>query len=178
MGELTLLHPHKQWGTKPPTAAEISSAGVSPMTVNVSSPALSFSSAPLTLYFSQVVNFMRQLSDNQATVESFLTVLGPGNWGGPSNRSPLANKDEEDPSLLTRYLSTLREGTLLLSFNDSPSSFRRRPQHPPHLSRVPLSHPPLTARLLRHLPPQQRLLHPSRGPLLPSRRPTRRGMRG
>jgi hypothetical protein len=51
---------------------------------------------------------MRQLSDNQATVESFLAVLGPGNWGGPSNRSPLSGKDEEDASLITRYLSAFR----------------------------------------------------------------------
>lgn len=53
----------------------------------------------------QVVNFMRQLSDNHTTVEGFLAVLGPGNWGGPPNRSPLANKDEDDAGLITRYLS-------------------------------------------------------------------------
>lgn len=84
------------------------------MTVNVSPLLLPLHSTRLTSCPAQVVNFMRQLSDNQSTVESFLTVLGPGNWGGPSNRSPLANKDEEDPSLLTRYLSSLRAGLLLL----------------------------------------------------------------
>lgn len=48
---------------------------------------------------------MRQLSDNPLTVESFLTVLGPGNWGGPATRSPVT--PQEDDTLLTRYLSEL-----------------------------------------------------------------------
>lgn len=52
---------------------------------------------------------MRQLSDNQTTVESFLTVLGPGNWGGPPNRSPLSGKDDDEQGLITRYLSTRRK---------------------------------------------------------------------
>ena len=57
----------------------------------------------LKILENQVVTFMRQLSDNQATVESFLLVLGAGNWGGPPARSP--NPGQEEDSLITRYLS-------------------------------------------------------------------------
>lgn len=45
---------------------------------------------------------MRQLSDAQPAVESFLSVLGAGNWGGPSYR---AQEGSEEPTLITRYLS-------------------------------------------------------------------------
>lgn len=51
---------------------------------------------------------MRVLSDNQVATEGFLSVLGPGNWGGPSPRSPLTSTDE---GLLTHYLSELRVET-------------------------------------------------------------------
>lgn len=70
----------RSWGTKAPSAGE--GAGVNPVTVNV-------------------VSFMRQLSDNQATVESLLVVLGAGNWGGP----PATPKVDADAGLLSRYLN-------------------------------------------------------------------------
>jgi len=57
----------------------------------------------LALSVPQVVNFMRQLADNQPTAEAFLGTLGAGNWGGPSKGGA---KDGDDGGLLQRYLST------------------------------------------------------------------------
>lgn len=71
----------RTWGTKQSAASE--GAGVNAVTVNV-------------------VSFMRQLSDNQATVEALLAVLGAGNWGGPPTTS---HAIDEDAGLLTRYLN-------------------------------------------------------------------------
>ncbi|GAA6044299.1 hypothetical protein JCM8097_006754 [Rhodosporidiobolus ruineniae] len=89
-----ILEETKAWGTKPPPLAEASSAGVHSMTVSV-------------------VNFMRQLADNQPVVETFLSVLGPGNWGGPSKNSAVGSaaaaaaggKGEEEGGLVGRYLN-------------------------------------------------------------------------
>lgn len=53
---------------------------------------------------------MRQLTDSQATAETFLGVLGAGNWGGPSKTSAAAGGDEN--GLLSRYLSEFRSTTL------------------------------------------------------------------
>ncbi|CEQ41274.1 SPOSA6832_02988, partial [Sporobolomyces salmonicolor] len=71
----------------------------------------------------QVVNFMRQLADNQPTVETFLTVLGPGNWGGPKSSS--TGKDDGD-DLLPRYLTDLV--STLLSSLDTRSRGLRGPK--------------------------------------------------
>lgn len=49
---------------------------------------------------------MRQVTDSQATAETFLGVLGAGNWGGPSNSGAPAGGDEN--GLLSRYLSESR----------------------------------------------------------------------
>ncbi|KAL8280895.1 hypothetical protein RQP46_006574 [Phenoliferia psychrophenolica] len=94
----------QSWGMKAPTPAEASSVGVNGMTVNV-------------------VTFMRQLSDNQATVESFLSVLGAGNWGGPPARSPISGQEED--SLITRYLNDVLV-TLLNSLDLRSRSLRNR----------------------------------------------------
>lgn len=56
---------------------------------------------------------MRQLSDNQPTVESFLATLGAGNWGGPPQAPTRATnlptlEFGETPTLITRYLSERR----------------------------------------------------------------------
>ncbi|KAK4700095.1 RNA-binding protein NOB1, partial [Phenoliferia sp. Uapishka_3] len=94
----------KSWGMKAPTASEASSVGVNSMTINV-------------------VTFMRQLSDNQATVESFLSVLGAGNWGGPPARSPISGQEED--TLITRYLNDVLV-TLLNSLDTRSRSLRNR----------------------------------------------------
>ncbi|GAA5851675.1 hypothetical protein JCM8547_001171 [Rhodosporidiobolus lusitaniae] len=101
-----ILEETKVWGTKPPPANETSVAGVHPVTVSV-------------------VNFMRQLADNQPTVETFLGVLGPGNWGGPSKNSAVGaaaggggGKGEEgEGGLVGRYLNDVL--TILLLALDS-----------------------------------------------------------
>ncbi|GAA5957033.1 hypothetical protein JCM21900_001761 [Sporobolomyces salmonicolor] len=96
-----ILEDTKLFGTKAPTGAEATSAGVSSTTI-------------------AVVNFMRQLADNQPTVETFLTVLGPGNWGGPKSSS--TGKDDGD-DLLPRYLTDL-VSTLLSSLDARSRSLR------------------------------------------------------
>lgn len=53
----------------------------------------------------QVVNFARQLADNQSVVETFLNVLGAGNWGGP--KSAGSGMEDGESGLLPRYLSEL-----------------------------------------------------------------------
>jgi hypothetical protein len=45
---------------------------------------------------------MRQLADNPPQAETFLAVLGNGNWGGPPRRT-IANEDDE-VALLPLYL--------------------------------------------------------------------------
>ncbi|GAA5934161.1 hypothetical protein JCM1841_004654 [Sporobolomyces salmonicolor] len=99
-----ILEDTKLFGTKAPTGAEATSAGVSSTTI-------------------AVVNFMRQLADNQPTVETFLTVLGPGNWGGPKSSS--TGKDDGD-DLLPRYLTDLV--STLLSSLDTRSRGLRGPK--------------------------------------------------
>ncbi|KAM0748330.1 exocyst complex component, exo70 subunit [Meredithblackwellia eburnea MCA 4105] len=94
----------KNWGTKAPPASEANAVAVHAMTTNA-------------------VTFMGRLSDNQATVESFLTVLGPGNWGGPPTRSPVSGQD--DDTLLTRYLNDILT-TLLTALEARSRSFRGR----------------------------------------------------
>lgn len=74
------------------------------MTLNVSLDLIAQSETAL-MGGLQVTTYMRQLSETQDTVESFLKVLGPGNWGGPPNRTPITSDDGEEPTLLTRYLS-------------------------------------------------------------------------
>ncbi|GAA5917741.1 hypothetical protein JCM5296_000956 [Sporobolomyces johnsonii] len=96
-----IMEDTKSFGTKAPTGAEATSAGVSSTTIDV-------------------VNFMRQLADNQSTVETFLTVLGPGNWGGPKSSS--ARTDDGD-DLLPRYLTDL-VSTLLTSLDARARSLR------------------------------------------------------
>ncbi|GAA6058929.1 hypothetical protein JCM10212_002881 [Sporobolomyces blumeae] len=95
----------KSFGTKAPTGTEIASAAVSPVTINV-------------------VNFARQLADNQPVVETFLAVLGPGNWGGPKSSAGSAAKDDEN-GLLPRYLSDLLT-TLLHSLEGRARQLRGR----------------------------------------------------
>ncbi|KAI5475476.1 exocyst complex component, exo70 subunit [Pseudohyphozyma bogoriensis] len=95
----------KTWGTKAPTSAEMMAVKVNPMTVNV-------------------VTFMRQLSDNQPTVESFLSVLGAGNWGGPPTKSPVSG--QEDDTLITRYLNDVLT-TLLTALDARTRALRARP---------------------------------------------------
>lgn len=50
---------------------------------------------------------MRQLSDSQSTIETFLGVLGAGNWGGPSKNSAVAGAtgNGEEGGMIGRYLS-------------------------------------------------------------------------
>ncbi|GAA5839096.1 hypothetical protein JCM11251_003675 [Rhodosporidiobolus azoricus] len=98
-----ILEETKTWGAKSPPANEATAAGVHPMTVSV-------------------VNFMRQLSDNQSTVESFLSVLGAGNWGGPSKNSAVGSAATgtgggEEGVLLGRYLNDVL--SILLTALDS-----------------------------------------------------------
>ncbi|GAA5914658.1 hypothetical protein JCM6882_003594 [Rhodosporidiobolus microsporus] len=104
-----ILEETKTWGAKPPPANEATAAGVHPMTVSV-------------------VNFMRQLSDNQPTVEAFLAVLGAGNWGGPSKNSAVASAGAggaaaEEGGLLGRYLNDVL--SVLLTALDSRSRLLR-----------------------------------------------------
>ncbi|KDE06783.1 hypothetical protein MVLG_02979 [Microbotryum lychnidis-dioicae p1A1 Lamole] len=94
----------KQWGARGISASE-SGAGVGTVTFNV-------------------VNFMRQLSDNQTVVEGFLNVLGPGNWGGP--KIPVSTRDgDEEQSLLTRYLNDVLQ-TLLAALDQRAKGLRAR----------------------------------------------------
>jgi hypothetical protein len=66
----------------------------------------------------QVVNFMRQLSDHQSTVESFLGVLGAGNWGGPSKNSAVGGAVAgEEGGMIGRYLSAFFLSFSLPSFS-------------------------------------------------------------
>ncbi|GAA5948482.1 hypothetical protein JCM3765_004898 [Sporobolomyces pararoseus] len=95
----------KAFGSKAPSGNEIVSAAVSPITHNV-------------------VNFARQLADNQSIVETFLNVLGAGNWGGP--KSSVAVKDEGENGLLPRYLNDLLM-TLLNSLDSRSRLLRGRP---------------------------------------------------
>ncbi|GAA6006931.1 hypothetical protein JCM11491_001445 [Sporobolomyces phaffii] len=95
----------KSFGSKAPTGNEVVSAAVSPVTHNV-------------------VNFARQLADNQSVVETFLGVLGAGNWGGPKSSS--TNKDDGDAGLLPRYLHDLLM-TLLTSLDSRSRLLRGRP---------------------------------------------------
>ncbi|GAA6008648.1 GTP-Rho binding exocyst subunit EXO70 [Rhodotorula paludigena] len=83
-----ILEETKAWGTKAPAGSDASSAAVQPVTINV-------------------VNFMRQLADNQPTAEGFLSVLGAGNWGGPSKTSAVmaGAKESDEGGLLQRYLN-------------------------------------------------------------------------
>lgn len=92
------------------------------------------SSAPRT----QVVNFARQLADNQSVVETFLNVLGAGNWGGPKSSAP--SKDDGENGLLPRYLSKLDISLEIKGEPDMTFRFRRRSPHdPPHFPRLSLS---------------------------------------
>ncbi|SCV69733.1 BQ2448_1127 [Microbotryum intermedium] len=94
----------KQWGSRA-TSASDSGVGVGAVTINV-------------------VNFMRQLSDNQTVVEGFLNVLGPGNWGGP--KVPVSTRDgDEEQSLLTRYLNDVLQ-TLLAALEQRAKGLRAR----------------------------------------------------
>ncbi|KAK4051358.1 exocyst complex component exo70 [Microbotryomycetes sp. JL201] len=74
----------------------------------------------------QVVSFMRVLCDNQSIVESFLTVLGPGNWGGPPSQSPVSRQESEDAGLLPQYLNDVL--STLLTALDSRARFLRSRQ--------------------------------------------------
>lgn len=75
---------------------------------------------------------MRQLSDNQPAVESFLAILGPGNWGGPSR--PALSAQAEETSLMTRYLSTSHFFFEDRIFGANALTLRRRSHHPPRRS--------------------------------------------
>lgn len=66
-----------------------------------------------------VVTFMRQLSDQQSLVESFLSVLGDGNWGGPSHRG----QNDDGTPLITRYLNDVLS-TLLTSLETRSRNLR------------------------------------------------------
>ncbi|GAA5872370.1 hypothetical protein JCM16303_004495 [Sporobolomyces ruberrimus] len=95
----------KAFGNKAPTGNEVASAAVSSVTHNV-------------------VNFARQLADNQSVVETFLNVLGAGNWGGPKSSAP--SKDDGENGLLPRYLNDLLT-TLLTSLDSRSRLLRGRP---------------------------------------------------
>ncbi|BGP00109.1 Exocyst complex component, exo70 subunit [Rhodotorula toruloides ATCC 204091] len=97
-----IIEETKSWGNKAPVGTDALSAAVSPVTINV-------------------VNFMRQLTDSQATAETFLGVLGAGNWGGPSKTSTATGGDEN--GLLSRYLNDVF--SVLLSSLDSRSRILR-----------------------------------------------------
>ncbi|TNY20814.1 exocyst complex component, exo70 subunit [Rhodotorula diobovata] len=96
-----IIEETKSWGTRPPAGPDAASAAVQPVTINV-------------------VNFMRQLADNQPTAESFLGVLGAGNWGGPSKGGA---KDGDEGGLLPRYLNDVL--SVLLSALDSKARLLR-----------------------------------------------------
>ncbi|GAA6058460.1 hypothetical protein JCM3770_002734 [Rhodotorula araucariae] len=109
-----ILEDTKAWGSRMPTGADVASAAVQRMTINV-------------------VNFMRQLADNQPTAESFLTVLGAGNWGGPTKTSAVAvgaagvAKDGgDDGGLLQRYLNDVL-AVLLTALDTRSRLLRGRP---------------------------------------------------
>ncbi|BGP16810.1 hypothetical protein JCM10213_004658 [Rhodosporidiobolus nylandii] len=107
-----ILEEVKSWGSKALSMSESSAAGVHPMTVSA-------------------VNFMRQLADSVATVEGFLNVLGPGNWGGPSKNSAVGatgglSGGEEDGGITGRYLSDVL--TVLLTSLDSRARLLRGPR--------------------------------------------------
>ncbi|KWU44036.1 hypothetical protein RHOSPDRAFT_18615 [Rhodotorula sp. JG-1b] len=73
----------KAWGNKSLVGTEALFSGLHTVTINV-------------------VNFMRQLADNPPQAETFLAVLGNGNWGGPPRRT-IAN-EEDEVALLPLYL--------------------------------------------------------------------------
>ncbi|GAA5987896.1 hypothetical protein JCM10908_007263 [Rhodotorula pacifica] len=79
-----VLEDTKAWGTKTLVGSEAVFSGLHTVTINV-------------------VNFMRQLADNPPQAETFLAVLGNGNWGGPPRRT-IAN-DDDDAGLLPLYLN-------------------------------------------------------------------------
>ncbi|GAA5966551.1 hypothetical protein JCM8115_006864 [Rhodotorula mucilaginosa] len=74
----------KAWGNKTLVGTEALFSGLHTVTINV-------------------VSFMRQLADNPPQAETFLAVLGNGNWGGPPRRT-IANEDDE-VALLPLYLA-------------------------------------------------------------------------
>ncbi|GAA5878999.1 hypothetical protein JCM3774_004463 [Rhodotorula dairenensis] len=74
----------KAWGNKTLVGSEALFSGLHAVTVHV-------------------VTFMRQLADNPPQAETFLAVLGNGNWGGPPRRT-IANENDE-VALLPLYLN-------------------------------------------------------------------------
>ncbi|BGP48838.1 exocyst complex component exo70 [Rhodotorula kratochvilovae] len=108
-----ILEETKAWGARVPAGVDTVSAAVQPMTINV-------------------VNFMRQLADNQPTAESFLSVLGAGNWGGPTKTSAVtvgaasAAKETDEGGLLQRYLNDVL-AVLLAALDARSRLLRGRP---------------------------------------------------
>lgn len=84
---------------------------------------------------------MRQLADNQPTAEGFLSVLGAGNWGGPSKTSAVmaGAKEGDEGGLLQRYLSEFgslhaRSRRCLLLRPSCPLRVKRRATDAPDLT--------------------------------------------
>lgn len=67
----------------------------------------------------QTVAFMRQIAESQPTAETFLGVLGEGNWGGPGSSGD---------SLVMRYLNDVM--ATLLTALDSRARLMRAPPRP------------------------------------------------
>ncbi|POY75704.1 hypothetical protein BMF94_1327 [Rhodotorula taiwanensis] len=73
----------KAWGNRGLVGADALFSGLHAVTINV-------------------VNFMRQLADNPPLAESFLAVLGNGNWGAPARK--IVTNTTDDAVLLPVYL--------------------------------------------------------------------------